>query len=33
MNDERHAPDALLIEAASLVHLLGGVGSREMALR
>jgi hypothetical protein len=22
MNDERHAPDALLIEAASLVHLL-----------
>jgi hypothetical protein len=30
MNDERHAPDALLIEAASLVHLLGGVGSKHL---
>jgi len=30
MNDERHAPDALLTEAASLVQLLGGVGSKHL---
>jgi hypothetical protein len=30
MNSERHAPDALLTEAASLVALLGGVGSKHL---
>ncbi|MGP0101492.1 MAG: hypothetical protein ACLPUT_07730 [Solirubrobacteraceae bacterium] len=32
MNDQRYAPDALLNEAASLVHLLGGVGSKHLIL-
>jgi len=32
MNDQQYAPDALLNEAASLVHLLGGVGSKHLIL-